>query len=152
MFLSLLKNIAECFMKAIKGLSFSSANEHPPYVNRRNFPPQQRLLSEVLRAFLSLSCLRFGLVQSRHTAAMLSRCWSGQKEVRRCSVTSAGKWDVEAGKASRILSKMQTFPLKCQRRLVQCDQNANAHDLRPVLFLLKESKKYKCGTVNRKGS
>lgn len=33
MFLSLLKNIAECFMKAIKGLSFSSANERQPYVN-----------------------------------------------------------------------------------------------------------------------
>lgn len=38
MFLSLLKNIAECFMKAIKGLSFSSANERPPYVNTRRFP------------------------------------------------------------------------------------------------------------------
>lgn len=37
MFLSLLKNIAECFMKAIKDLSFSSANEHQPYVNTRKF-------------------------------------------------------------------------------------------------------------------
>lgn len=62
MFLSLLKNIAECFMKAIKGLSFSSANEHQPYVNRRNFSLQQRLLSEVLWAILSFSCLCFGPV------------------------------------------------------------------------------------------
>lgn len=37
MFLSLLKNMAECFMKAIRGLSFSSTNEHQPYVNKRNF-------------------------------------------------------------------------------------------------------------------
>lgn len=124
MFLSLLKNIAECFMKAIKGLSFSSANEHPPYVNRRNFPPQQRLLSEALpRAFLSLSCLRLlvsckAWPRSCHALQVLA--WT-VRQVRRCSATSCRK--VERGgreaEPSRVLGKMQTFQLKCQRRRVR---------------------------------
>lgn len=64
MFVSLLKNIAECFMKAIKGLSFSSTNEHQPYVNTQHFSLQRRRrLLEMLWGFRSFFLLfAFALV------------------------------------------------------------------------------------------
>lgn len=78
MFLSLLKNMAECFMKAIRGLSFSSANGHQPYVNKRNFSLQQQ------QQFLELSFKR--IFCSWHAAAMFAGVCLDRN---RCDVASA---------------------------------------------------------------
>lgn len=81
MFLSLLKNMAECFMKAIRGLSFSSANEHQPYVNKRNFSLQQQ---QQQQQFLEVSFKT--IFCSWHAAAMFAGVCLDRN---RCDVASA---------------------------------------------------------------
>lgn len=88
-------------MKAIKGLSFSSANEHQPYVNMQHFSLQQqrrRRLSEVLWGFLSFFSSSPSL-------------WSCVKSPHSCHVVQVFVW-VETG---------VTLPLPLRAEEIECE-------------------------------